>query len=87
MRLCPLKLQLKSATHLATLYVDPRDPRKSPGVPRAAIGVKIDDIWHVRYRRLNSPSVPVPAIFYAHRCKSQINQDELLYKITFQNGR
>ena len=43
--------------------------------PRSAY--KIADIWHVRYRRA---SVPVPAIFYARRCKSPL-------KSTNQVGR
>ena len=48
--------------YLAILYADRRDRRKPPGVPGAAIaifadfGYKIADIWHVRYRRLNSPA-------------------------------
>ena len=49
---------------------------------------KIADIWHVRYRRLNSPSVPVPAIFYAHRCESPLkstNEVRRFYHMTFQN--
>ena len=34
------------------------------------------DIWHVRYQRLNSPSVPVPAIFLRSslRIASKVNQ-------------
>ena len=55
------KADLKPATHLAILYADRRDRRKSPGVPGAAIAIfasayKIADIWHVRYRRLSSPA-------------------------------
>ena len=55
----------KPATHLAILYADRRDRRKSPGVPGPAIAIfgrsprsayKIADIWNVRYRRLNSPA-------------------------------
>ena len=42
---------LKAATYLAILYADRGDRRKSPGVSGA---FKIADIWHVRYRRLNS---------------------------------
>ena len=57
-------LCVKPATHLAILYADRRDRRKSPGVPGAAIAIFADrrdrriiaDIWHVRYRRLNSPA-------------------------------
>ena len=36
---CP---QLKPATHLAILYADRRDRRKSPGVPRAVIAIFAD---------------------------------------------
>ena len=52
---------LKPTTHLAILYADRGDRRKSPGVPGAAIAIfadidiaEIADIWHVRYPRLNS---------------------------------
>ena len=53
---------VKPATHLAILYADRRDRRKSPSVPGAAIAIwrsayKIADIRHVRYRRLNSPAI------------------------------
>ena len=42
---------LKPATHLAILYADRRDRRKSPGVPSAAIA-----IFAVRRdRRIKSP--------------------------------
>ena len=54
--------------------------------PRSAY--KIADMWHVKYWRLDSPSVPVPAIFYAHRCESpakSTNQVGRLYHMTFQN--
>ena len=50
---------------------------------------KIADIWHVRYRRLNTPSVPVPAIFYAHHCESPVkstNQVRRFYHMTSQNA-
>ena len=47
---------IKPATRLTILYADHRDRRKSPGVPGAAVAYKIADIWHVRYRRLNSPA-------------------------------
>ena len=67
-------------THLAILYRDRRDRRKSPGVPGAAIAIFADR----RDRRIkspisgmHSPSVPDPAIFYANRCKlpvKSINQ-------------
>ena len=36
--------------------------------PRSAC--KIIGIWHVRYRRLNSPAFAWCAILYAHRCES-----------------
>ena len=42
---------LKPATHLAILYTDRRDRRKSPGVPGAAIAIFAD----CRDRRLKSP--------------------------------
>ena len=54
--------------------------------PRSAY--KIADMWHVKYWRLDSPSVPVPAIFYAHRCESpakSTTQVGRLYHMTFQN--
>ena len=38
---------------------------------------------------INSPSVSVPAIFYAHRCESPLkstNQVGRFYHMTFQNG-
>ena len=41
--------QLKPATHLAILYADHRDRRKSPGVPGAAIAIFADR----RDRRIN----------------------------------
>ena len=67
---------LRPATHLAILYADPGDRRKSPGVPGAAIAVLADRgdrrlKSHVRYRRLNSPAFAKCARsrdFYAHRC-------------------
>ena len=43
--------QLKPATHLAILYADRRDRRKSPGVPGAAIAIFADR----RDRRIKSP--------------------------------
>ena len=36
------KADIKSATHLAILYADRRDRRKSPGVPGAAITIFAD---------------------------------------------
>ena len=39
--------------------------------------------------RRHSPSVPVPAIFYAHRCESPLkstHQVGRFYHMTFQNG-
>ena len=54
--------------------------------PRSAN--KIAYIWHVRYLRLNSPSVPVPAIFYGHCCESPVkltHQVRRFYHMTFQN--
>ena len=74
--------QLKPATHLAILYADRRDRRKSPGAPGAAIAIFVDggdrrikspisgmsDIGD-QIRR-HSPSVPVPAIFYVYCCES-----------------
>ena len=42
---------LKPATHLAILYADCRDQRKSPGVPGAAIAIFADR----RDRRIKSP--------------------------------
>ena len=44
-------LILKPATHLAILYADRRDRRKSPGVPGAAIAIFADR----RDRRIKSP--------------------------------
>ena len=94
---------LKPATHLAILYADRHDRRKSPGVPGAAVAIfrqsprsayKIADIWHVRYRRLNSPafayspSVPVPAIFYVYCYESPVkptHQVLRFYHMCFQN--
>ena len=43
--------RLKPATHLAILYADRRDRRKSPGVPGAAIAIFADR----RDRRIKSP--------------------------------
>ena len=54
--------------------------------PRSAF--KIADIWHVRYRRLNSPSVPVPTIFYVYCCESPVtptHQVGRFYHMSFQN--
>ena len=60
-----LTIFLKPATHLAILYADHRDRRKSPGLPGCSdchfrrsrrSAYKIADIWHVRYRRLNLPA-------------------------------
>ena len=45
------KHYLKPATHLAILYADRRDRRKSPGVPGAAIAIFTDR----RDRRIKSP--------------------------------
>ena len=45
---CPF---IKPATHLAILYADRRDRRKSPGVPGAAIAIFADR----RDRRIKSP--------------------------------
>ena len=42
---------VKPATHLAILYADRRDRRKSPGVPGAAIAIFADR----RDRRIKSP--------------------------------
>ena len=81
--------QVKPATHLAILYADRGDRRKSSGVPDAAIAIFADcrerrikspisgmsDIGD--FIRRHSPSVSVPAIFYAHRCElpvKSINQ-------------
>ena len=44
-------MDLKSATHLAILYADRRDRRKSPGVRGAAIAIFADR----RDRRIKSP--------------------------------
>ena len=46
---CSIGLKLK--THLAILYADRRDRRKSPGVPGAAIAIFADR----RDRRIKSP--------------------------------
>ena len=49
---------------------------------------KIADIWHVRYRLLNSPSVPVPAILYVYCCESPgkpTHQVGRFYHTSFQN--
>ena len=46
-----LQFWLKPATHLATLYADRGDRRKSPGVPGAAIAIFADR----RDRRIKSP--------------------------------
>ena len=45
------KIDLKPATHLAILYADRRDRRKSAGVPGAAIAIFADH----RDRRIKSP--------------------------------
>ena len=44
---------LKPATHLAILYANRRDGRKSPGVPGAAIAIFADR----RDQRINSPAL------------------------------
>ena len=44
-------LNFKPATHLAILYADRRDRRKSPGVPGATIAIFADR----RDRRIKSP--------------------------------
>ena len=44
-------LRVKPATHLAILYADRRDRRKSPAVPGAAIAIFADR----RDRRIKSP--------------------------------
>ena len=44
-------LSIKPATHLAILYADRGDRRKSPGVPGAAIAIFADR----RDRRIKSP--------------------------------
>ena len=63
------------------IFVDRRDRRiKSPISGMSDIGDLI---------RRHSPSVPVPAIFYAHRCLSppkSTNQVGRFYHMTFQNG-
>ena len=46
-----VNLYLKPGTHLAILYADRRDRRKSPGVPGAAIAIFADR----RDRRIKSP--------------------------------
>ena len=70
---CGAMGSLKPATHLAILYADRRDRRKSPGVPGAVIAIFADrrdrlikspisgmsDIGDLNRR--HSPSVPVPA--------------------------
>ena len=85
---------LKPATHLAILHADRDDRRKSPDVPGAAIAIFADlrpataDIWHVRYRRLNSPNEHVSPIFYGHYCESPVkptHQVGRFYHMTFQN--
>ena len=62
-------------TPIAAIGCSDCDFRRSP---RSAY--KIADIWHVRYRRLNSQSVPVPVIFYVYCCESPV-------KPTHQVGR
>ena len=83
---------LSQRRHLAVLYADGRDRRKSPRVPGAAIAIfavrrdrrieppisGMSDIGD--YIRWNSPSVPVPAIFYVYCC-------ELPVKLTHQVRR
>ena len=72
----------KPATHLAILYADRRDQRKSPGVPGAAIAIFADRRDQIRR---HAPSVPVPAIFYVHRCElavKSINQVGRFYHMT-----
>ena len=90
-------LLVKPATHLAILYTDHRDRRKSPGVPGAAIVIfashgdrriksPISDGNEIRR---HSPSLPVHATFYAHRCKLPVkstNQVGRIYHMTFQNA-
>ena len=46
-----MRAQLKPATHLAILYADRGDRRKSPGVPGTSIAVFADR----RDRRIKSP--------------------------------
>ena len=46
-----IAIVVKPATHLAILYADRRDRRKSPGVPGAAIAIFTDR----RDRRIKSP--------------------------------
>ena len=68
----------KPATHLAILYADCRDRCiKSPVSGMSDIG---------DYIRRHSPSVPLPAIFYAHHCESpvkSINQVGQFYRNDF----
>ena len=46
-------LKLKPATHLAILYADRRDRRKSPGLPCAAIAIFADRRdWRIKSRYL-----------------------------------
>ena len=47
---------IKPATHLAILYADRRDRRKSPGAPGAAIAIFAGDQIR-RDRRIKSPGV------------------------------
>ena len=63
---------LKPATHLA-IFADRRDRRKLPGVPGAAIAIFAGRRDRRIYKiRRHSPSVPVPAMFYAHQCESPV---------------
>ena len=77
---------VKPATHLAILYADRRDRRKSPGVPGAAIACR-----HVGYRRLNLPAFAKftrSRDFYVYYCKSPVKPAHSVgrfYHMSFQN--
>ena len=94
--------RVKLVTHLAILYTDRGDARKSPGVPGAAIAVFADrrdrrikshisgmsDISDLIRR--HSPSLPVLPIFSPFHCESPVklaNQVGRYHHMTFQKKK
>ena len=70
---------LKPVTHLAILYPDLGDFRRSPH--------KIADVWHVKYLRLNSPAFAKCARSRDFlRPSLPTNQVGRFYHMTFQNA-
>ena len=94
-RTCHVKIQAELSRRHTWLFYTPIagiarctrcsdcDFRRSP---RPAY--KNADTWHVRYRRFNSPSVPIPAIFYTYRCESPVKSTDKVgwfCHVPFQN--